>query len=249
MLVMRAIASTAFLAMLAATLVTGARLVAASLRTRRDPELWIGLALLISGLGGALDTASTSLFERQQLEAAFRVQAGSRVLYALGTSALALGVARIFRPDRAFAQALALALGLVVAGLAGAWIERGHHARAADPSSLDLALLAARLGPLAWSSGESFACAARLRRRARLGLADPLIARQILLWGVAGAAMAGVLVVIAVALHGLGRLPLRWTPSLVAMAALGWTGAVTLWVAFFPPRAWRERAAAGAPVS
>jgi hypothetical protein len=239
-----ALASAAFLAMLATMLATGARLLATAWRTRRDPELWLGLALLVSSLGGALDTASTDLFERGRLESAFQVQAASRVLYAVGTSALALGVTRIFRPDRAFAQALALALGLVVAGLAGAWIERGHHARAAAPSSLDLALLFARLGPLAWSSAESFTCAIRLRRRARLGLADPSIARQILLWGVAGTAMGGALVVIAVTLHGLGRLPLRWTPSLVAMTALGWTGAVTLWVAFFPPRAWRERTAA-----
>ena len=74
-----------------------------------------------------------------------------------------------------------------------------------------------------------------LRKRAALGLGDPMAANQLLLWGI-----AGVLGVILSALVGLYTINLRLSPledplatTLVLLLAVGTS--MVMWWAFFPP--------------
>lgn len=104
---------------------------------------------------------------------------------------------------------------------------------------------AAQLGVYLWASAEATAYYAKLRRRRRLGLADPVVVNRILLWAVYGGAFAvSQLVWMAV---------VAWSESLTALdpvlVVLGVGGQIALWLAFAPPlpyRRWLASASANA---
>jgi hypothetical protein len=78
-----------------------------------------------------------------------------------------------------------------------------------------------------------------MRRRARMGLGDPIVANRLLLWGIGASGIAAVTLVHLVA-QLLGRYELP--PSLVGVVSALLLGtAVAEWLAFFPPRAYRRR--------
>jgi hypothetical protein len=78
---------------------------------------------------------------------------------------------------------------------------------------------------------------ARLRRRLRLGLADPLVADRFLLWAIGLSAMA-LLMASTILAPAAGVDPAA--PGWVLLESLaGLVGAVSLGVAFFPSRAYR----------
>ena len=78
-----------------------------------------------------------------------------------------------------------------------------------------------------------------MRRRAQIGLGDPLIADRMRLWGVGTGSIAGIALLHLVAqLFGHYVLP----ASLVGVvSSLVLITAVAEWLAFFPPRAYRHR--------
>jgi hypothetical protein len=101
---------------------------------------------------------------------------------------------------------------------------------------------AAQLAAYLWASGEAAAYYAKLRRRQRIGLADPVVVNRILLWAVYGGAFAASqLVWMAV---------VAWSESLTAldpvMVALSVGGQLALWLAFAPPLPYRRWLAANA---
>jgi hypothetical protein len=95
------------------------------------------------------------------------------------------------------------------------------------------------LAAYAWSCFEPLRYASLMRRRAKLGFGDPLVANRLLLWGVGTGGIAGVALLHLVAqLFGHYELP----PSLVGVvSSLVLVTAVAEWLAFFPPRAYRAR--------
>ena len=103
-----------------------------------------------------------------------------------------------------------------------------------------------RVALFVWSALEAFLYYAMLRKRIPLGLADPVVAGQIGLWGVAGSVMAGLSAFIIVCIFVVQRHPLEmagWT-ALMSFAAI--VVSVAMWCAFFPPQ--RLRAWLSAPV-
>ena len=63
----------------------------------------------------------------------------------------------------------------------------------ADPASFwRMFSLAVRFAAYAWAAGECFFYWSRLRRRARFGFGDPLVANRMLLWGLGTTAIAAV---------------------------------------------------------
>jgi hypothetical protein len=163
----------------------------------------------------------------------------------LGIGCQVLFTWRVFRPhSRAAAAAfLGFTLGSValLTGYAGAdalgdplyrgrwfWSEAALH------------LLA-----LAWASAEALRYHARMRRRLRLGLADPVVANRFLVWGIAVAAAFGA-VAVPVAFEALGAanetgLLAGITAAFALVSALGYS------LTFFPPPAYRRFLARRAP--
>jgi hypothetical protein len=228
-----AISLIGFGAFVLASMVVGTRLLLLARRTREAPEASLGAALLFGGgIGYLLMVLAHDVLPRALAPAAL-LAANLSLLG--GALFLALGTARIFRPGdvrgRGAVAAIALMLGV------------SYALRLADPNTIPAApavFWTDTLGSAAayaWSAAEAGRYAARLRRRSRLGLADPAVARRIALWSAACAA--------AVAIHvasGVNRFVATegTHPAVLAVSsALGLGAAACLWRAFS-----RERVAA-----
>src|SRR5262249_39071894 len=141
------------------------------------------------------------------------------------------------------ALALWFALGIV-----GSWVL--HVGRESAGMGGWLGRWAPNLGfvaAYAWAAFEPLRYHALLRRRAAMGIGDPLVANRMLLWGVgrlASGCVAGVHLVAQ--LLGAYELP----ESLVGVVSLlVLVTAAAEWLAFFPPRAYLRRFGASAPTA
>ncbi len=96
-------------------------------------------------------------------------------------------------------------------------------------------MLTVRGGGMAWAAYECFRYSSMLRRRAALGLGDPMIAHRIWLWGL-GAVATLMAIGLDVGSWALAGASLGATPmGLHAMSFLGLLGAIAIAFAFFPP--------------
>jgi hypothetical protein len=83
-----------------------------------------------------------------------------------------------------------------------------------------------------------------MQRRARIGLVEPAVVNRVLLWGIgslAAFAMSGYGLLTRVALG-----PVQSDGMRLVSSALGMIAAVAIWLAFFPPAAYRRRVARSA---
>lgn len=228
---------------LAVSLAVGVRLLWLALRTRRLPELAIGLDLVLAGaLGYGLLLTAESLRLWPERYAGWASFAGVSAISA-GSACLALFSCRVFRPA---SPGAGVALGLLVVGLGlGVWGSWWLHV---ERSPQGLGRWLGSWGPnlglclaYAWASFEPLRYRARLRRRERIGIerADAGAANRMLLWGLGTGAIAGIALLHLIAqLFGHFELPPALVPvvSLLALCA-----ALSLWLAFLPPRAYRRR--------
>lgn len=141
-----------------------------------------------------------------------------------------------FRPGSRAGGALAAGLGLaMLAGFVGSGTLGDWGGFRNDNAWIWLEN-AAQLAAYVWASAEAAAYYAKLRRRRRLGLADPLVVNRILLWAVYGGAFA----VSHVAWMGV----VAWSEDLTALdpllVALSVGGQLALWLAFAPPLPYRR---------
>jgi hypothetical protein len=218
------------------SLCVGLQLLALAHRTRKAPELLIGLAVLGIGPVGFGLMAIAGLPEAGPY---------AEALAATGAGALAIGLwAKLFfnwlvyrRASRA-ALAATLALSAAVAAHLLAQPLLGSFVDAMRDIRLGAARGALQVAALAWSAGEAFAHWQRLRRRVRLGLADAVLANRFLMWaGSASAAALGTAVGVAASL-ATGRATLELPAILASSSALGLAAALGMWLAFAPPRAY-----------
>jgi hypothetical protein len=89
-----------------------------------------------------------------------------------------------------------------------------------------------------WATWEALRQYAHARRRVRHGLTEAIVANRFLLWGLATFAAIGIW------LHALWREIARsndQTEAYLVVTALGGACALSIWLAFFPPRAYRSR--------
>lgn len=221
-------------AALLAGLVVGSRLLWVARRTRGLPELAIGLSSVLFPLG-----AIARLIARGAGALEPALYAGSMALLGLGAIASAVGLWRIFRPasDWPGVVCVILAGTQLAAGIETA--SGGLPPRGLPDTSVTLLVLS-RIAVYLWAACECFRYSALLRRRLRLGLADPLIAHQILLWGVSAAAMTLLLGIMAAGRFATGVEGVFWPPAVIASCPLGVLAAAGIWLAFFPPRAYRR---------
>ncbi len=233
-----------FVAASVSGLVVGIRLVRAGLRTHEVPELSIGLSSLATSVGALCLALAMRGGPAAPLDGG--LFAAAHGILALSVPLLAIGTWRIFRPRSRVAAAMCVFIATQVA-LTWLWMLAG------DPLERSVQLPGALLqlgrgAAYGWAAAECFRHYARMRRRQAIGLADPLIAHQFWLWGVSAALLTAVYALGAYAngVHGI-RL-VEWPAGLLLAACLAMLGSVGIWLAFFPPKLYRRRVQAQAPL-
>jgi hypothetical protein len=236
--------------MVLANAVVGLSLLRTAARTRRAPELLIGLGL--TGMG-PVSQALTAFAGTGRLPAG----EVDPVLHGLAAVGSTVGmcciygfVLVVFRPGVAWARVLtALAVVTLVAANVGsvASLLRAApdvHSREVLHGWGVVILLGFTLA-FGWAALESGAYWWNARKRLRLGLIDPVVANRFLLWAVASASAF----LLGVCFTGLQLDGQQVTgallPSLLTMVVSLVTGSA-MYLAFLPPRAylaWVERRA------
>lgn len=215
-----------------ASFIVGLRLLWLAARTGELPERAIGASLLLAGGVG-----TTLLVIAGQMGAARGVLA-TAAMFAVDCGIAVLGIFtwQVFRPGPVGAALLALFGGLVFLSFSTD-LASGFYLGVRRPEFSMAADYAGRLGMYGWATLEALRQYVLARRRLRLGLSDPLVANRFLLWGV------GTLAALGVWLHALWR-ELSGAGSVeeayLVIALLGGACAVSIWLAFFPPRAYRR---------
>lgn len=226
---------------LAVSLTVGTRLLLQARRTRKLPELAMGLNFVMAGfIGYALLVAAESLHLLPGRLAGFGSFFGVTGI-SIGGAFVCLFTQRVFHAQsRVALVALALLSGWFGLASYGAWILNVEKAQ--QGFGVWLGHWGAHLGLLAaygWSTGESLRYYALMRRRVQVGVGDPLVANRFLLWGIGTLATVLVtLLYMAMQLLGHYELP----ASLIGVSSLlVLVTAIAEWLAFFPPRSYRKR--------
>jgi hypothetical protein len=221
------------------SLVLGARLLEMARRTRGLPELAMGTAFVASGgVGFALQIAAQTPDLLSPLASA-RAMAAGKLCVQLGVGCQALFTWRVFRPDRAWAARWFAAVVVSLAAISAGYAASGHLG---DPVYSGVWFWLESLAQMiatGWGAAEALRFHRLMRRRLRLGLADPVVTNRFLVWGVAIG--AGVLAIaVGPLIHAIG-VESPCTPYLLGLAgAVAVTSALGYWLTFFPPASYRH---------
>jgi hypothetical protein len=229
-----------------ACLVLGARLLLMAVRTRELPELCIGAGLFLMG-GVGYPLMMVARFHTGLDDPTRQAVAVAHLACSLtGNIAVCVFNWRVFRPDSAGAKGLTLAVAGSLLGL--------FLAQAISPGFLAFAKGAG--GPwshatylssfaYAWAGAESTRYFLMMSKRAKLGLADPVITDRFRLWAI-GTLSAVVISGVGIVFRALG---LDFQGSAIGgltIGSLGMVTAICFWLAFLPPTFYRSRVAARA---
>ncbi len=230
------------LAFVAAGGVVGVRLLQLAGRTRGLPERVIGFSLLMLA---AVSWPLMLVVSAPEPPAAWIQRSalvGASVAMALGWSGVFVFTWRVFRPGDGWARLLAgIGIGLEL-GAGMAMVLRALTLEDASalrhPATAGLLLLVGAQVVYVWSAAESFRYRALLRRRIPLGLADPLVANRVGLWGWTAVFAGGSIAPSTAAMLSGGDPHAPLNHLVVGVCGLVCSGALTL--AFLPP-AWYVR--------
>jgi hypothetical protein len=229
-----------FLAFFVASLTVGVRLLLLWRRTRELPECLIGIAVLgigPVGFGGLV--AGTAMIR----SGADPGSAAVALTMALGTLAVYVGIMakcvfnwQVYRPGSRSVRVTVIAIGLLLAGL---YLHMGIALGFVPPPTPDgpgLLQSGLQVGCLLWGSVEALRYWRKMRRRAAIGLSDPIVTNRFLLWGIGAAAAGGGTAVgtVASVVSGAPSLEIPWVVA--SSSAHGMLAAVAMWLAFVPPR-------------
>jgi hypothetical protein len=227
------------LVMIVADGVVGVRLLLLARRTRQLPELCFGLSFLLLGVLGY----PLSIMARKAAMAGAPVPGllpTAFLFQDLASLAMFVATWQTFRPAArwpryvvgagvaAFAASL---LGDSVVARAwllrdgGVWYELGFWARA---------------GSFLFAAVEASRYYQAMRRRSRLGLADPIVTDRFRLWALSSSAISAAFLIFYMG---------RWwaenvatsLPVLAATSVAGLIAGGTVWLAFLPPAAYLQR--------
>lgn len=238
---MKAIIAIGFGAFFLSSLAIGLRLVWLAYRNRELPELLIGLGILGIGPAGFAGTvlAVVVLGPRHPFAAGCLLAAAT---LAISTGAIAAYVFNwtVFRSGDRWAKAIVGAAGLLFAIVFGGQLANGGFKLPLHLNAWFHLQSAGVTGCLLWGSGESLRYYALMRKRLRLGLADPIVTNRFLLWGLGiGSAGVGSLISVAVTLvTGSAMQELDWLT--LSNSLFGLAAAVLMWIAFLPPAPYRR---------
>jgi hypothetical protein len=222
------------------SLVVGLRMLLLAARTRGLPELVLGLCLfLMGGLGYPL-TAVARQAARLDLDVRTAFMIVAHLCIIAGAAALGVFNWRVFRPESDVARGACAALAAALVGCF-VWqgITPGFAAGAVGKEGA--AIVAINLltaVAMLWSGVEAAIFLARLLRRQRLGLGDPLVTDRMRLWCFSMTA-ASAIAVGSTVLHFLGLDPAASIAGALLIGPLGLASSVATWLAFLPPARYR----------
>ncbi len=217
----------------------GIRLLVLWRRTRGKPELYCGLSFVLLCLVGqplafAAGTGRVSVGEVDL------------VLWCTGTAAVYSGIGFVYaftavafraedRRSLLFTRAGACLSGLGYFGALRTLLTAPPEASSFDELFVWNALLQTiSCVGFGWTGIEGVLQWRKCRLRARVGLADPLVANRFLLWGIYGGISTTLTLIFLagqlVGIHTMGSRAVH-----LATALLGGSAGLTLYVAFFPP--------------
>jgi hypothetical protein len=224
------------LAFAASSAAIGVRLLLLGRRTRGVPELALGTGFLVGCIAGYVPETIVLSTDLLPVGAEPLVLAATQVAIRVAAISVLVFTWNVFRPNEGWATAFAVLIG---AALVMSWLAfpyaRVHAQSGREVFWYDF-FAAARTLAVGWGSVEALVYHARSRRRLRLGLSDAAVTNRLLLWGIGLAAMSSLMA------STLMAEALRIDPSAPGWVALeslaGLVGATTLWLTFFPSRAY-----------
>lgn len=219
-------------------IVTGVRLMLLARRTRGLPEFLLGLGLLLqAGIGYPLSVVAQAAPDYALLASAL-----GALFSNAGMGCMIIFTARVFHDASRWAWTVVGAAGALLAVQAA-----GHvigQATATTPEEKLNAILFWGAGSLAlsglawgWTAFEALRFHALLRRRATLGLADPVVANRMLLWGLMGCCAVGAVIIDTLLLYS-GAQVAREVMLPTVTATAGLLVSVCMILAFWPPAAY-----------
>lgn len=235
---MEALQALSALAFLVVMTVLGLRLLVLAARHRQMPELLLGLSFLLGGsLGAAVEAGSMAAAGR--IDHAGALLGIGKLFGLTGILANCAFTWWVFRRhDPRGLVAMGGVMLLVTAGFLG-HLASGAFEGGAIRSEWFLLELTGRLASPAWLGLEAFWYWRALRRRAALGLAEPVLVNRMLLWTVASA--TGVLCLLtSVPPRFLGPAHPILAFDMLVFAVTGIATATAYGLAFFPPEAYRR---------
>lgn len=224
-----------FVAFFVVALVVGVRVLLLASRTRELPELLMGIGVLgIGPVGFGLLVVAQQLRASQPV--AFPVMVGT-ASFAISCGVLAKLVFnwRVYHPSSSLVRAVVICGGLLLlatllySGIAFGFAEAGSL----TPQALIRSGL--QVSCLLWGATESFAYWAKMRRRARLGLADPVVVNRFLMWAI-GAFAAGWGTAVGTVAQLVTGVDTMQSPAILTSSSLhGLVSAIAIALAFIPP--------------
>ena len=235
-------AAAASLYMLTVTVI-GCRLLLLARRSRALPELFLGASLILGGvIGAALEAGGLAAVRDCSPQLVGRLLFAGKLFGIVGLLFSVLFLWRVFRPRERWAGLLVGALvACSLTALCGfAW--HGTFATAEIPTLWFGVEFVGRIGSPCWLVFEASRYHGLMRRRLRLGLADPVVTNRFLLWALAGGFSAILLVtsVPPVFLDPIRHEALLITDLLI-FSVCGVASSICYALAFFPPPAYRRR--------
>lgn len=235
-----------------ASAVVSVRLLLLSRRTRRTPELYLGLGILGTAVLGygvliaaavAHGTASADL-----MTDSLRTLRGSgQILHDAGVAMTIVFVVSVFRPQERWAKLLAGMMLLSLWGGCLGWeLKNGFRSSARGNAFWWMHYATIWTYPL-WTTIESYRYYGLMRRRVALGLAEPLVTNRFLVWGTAslGTLLAVWISSISFFIPRDPATLAAWSPGIqIATATVGVATVSLYYLTFFPPswyRAWVAR--------
>lgn len=213
----------------------GARLLLLWWRTRQLPELLIGIGVLGIGPLGFGASAAGGFLAASAPGVAFVLAMWGAVAATAGIAAVFVFNWRVYHPtERWAARVVGGIIAIVLVALVASITVGGvQHGMEIPRWYLTRGVLQALC--LLWGAGEAILYWDKMRRRERLGLADPTVTNRFLLWGIAAGA-AGLGTAIGVTFQLATGIPSAEVPALLLSSSLhGLVAAITMWLAFVPP--------------
>ena len=239
------------MAFVAASLVVGVRILLLARKTRGLPETFMGLSLVLAGAFGTGLSVLPLLWTSLSDAASDALMASANITNHVGYLLLFVFVWRVFRPSEKWALALFLSCSAVLVlggiGLAISLAPGETLTRPTGPAATWLSVsLLARLVGYTWAAAESFHYYGMLKRRLKLGLADPVMTSRFFYWGVCMTSVVGIWLnlIIVQLVPAFADQPAY---SHLISAVLGFAVAGSLSVAFFPRAAAQETVGAAEP--
>ena len=228
---------TGLAAFFVVSLLVGLRLGWLWFRTRRTPELLICIGILGIGPFGFALSAAALTSAGSDAELARTLWRVALFAMNLGGAATALFNWLVFRRAAGWARGLAYAMALGFAGLSlfdltqTPFFESGARGLYLEIGSW------MRIACLLWGASESIHFYTIMRRRRQIGLADAVLTNRFLLWGlgIGAAGIGSVIGTIGTTLAAPEAAP-AWVYRSSSLHGL--LSAVTMWLAFLPPRAY-----------